>query len=189
MNLYTSNYSTAELILSYMKDYNARIIDINQIKDINSYLEEIYKPNFYSVIISDKLIIFNTIETLKGFILAVSWIDPDRKLDISYNIYPVNININNAECPYELEFTVDMEAEDLENLLRNQRIKYTFLPLSDDMILELLINEYDIEDLENIIVPEDKIQTIYKQYIKVISETMEPYLVKNLLPIVNEYIK
>lgn len=180
--IYENSYTNASDIFEYANyNYFKIIDDIDDITDIKSKVK-----NKYNILINNRLIIFNNVAVFKSFIVAMYWIDSSMVYQVSYDIYPIQIDGDlDVDCPRQLKYTVDLDINDIDNDSLSELINnsdYYILPLDDDILLQLFIDGYDLDDFH---VPQNVMNYISKIYSSII---LESYLFKNLLPIINEYI-
>lgn len=166
----------------------------NKIFDSKDWYKILNKDiyNAYYLLVNNNLIAIYNINTLKAFILAISWLSDNINEIITHTFfrnYPIEINIETSgNCPNDLILSIDMNVDYLFELMDNYilryNITYNYIPLSDNMLLELLINDYNLSDIK---VPENKIKQLINEYWIDISKNIESYLVKNILPLIKEY--
>lgn len=172
---------------------------VENIKELEKYGDFYVIPEFdrYSVFISNynetkySLYEIYDIQTLKGIILGSIWFNANKNLKhLMYHKYLIDINYNsNAECITDLNLTIVFRDLDLLNVVnyymqnKHDQLNLLYdLPLSDDNILLLLINDYEFT------IPEDRYNIISDKFNKLLSSDINAYLVKNLVPIVTSYI-
>lgn len=134
----------------------------------------------------------DSIDEIKGLIVALWWKFGDDLFDyisIEFVDTPLNFTINYEDCPDELNLEFYTDPASIVYLLVHYYAQYNeylneFLPLSNETLVNTLIEGYDIIEF----ISENKRKEIIDLYWPYISENVDPYLVKNLIPIIKEYM-